>query len=888
MVNHCLVVLSLLAASDLIGQTFIANYGNDFNESGSPGHGWRYLWNAPEAWSVGNTGDLASGFIGAPDTYRDLLLVDSIYTADGDTVGGNNSPAGFLRLSATGGHPGIQDDGSNKRARYAIAAYTVPEDGLYAIENSFLSVTDSNSDGVEILVFPGRSEAVFQEISGPTETTSFDVEIGYFDAGQTIYVAFGPGETSSFDGFLMDFDIVRYDRISLKDQLLNGIASGEKTITIIPGRYFANESGTYVSVNNFNPSSTVTIVADGVELVNQSKSRILSFTNSSNIIICGLDIDYDPQLYRQGTVERVNNNILELRLHEGYPQTLSADATSGIIYDPANLRIKQLTDTFYPRAINEIEPGLYAITTAFRLPNLQVGDYASLTEPHSIPHTIYLENCSDMLFEDVEIHGAPAFALLSREAYKITLDNVRVIPGKTPLRATVQRLLSSNADGLHFKESHGEIHIKNCQLAFNGDDTIVLTSSYAPIIGNTNGNVITVAPKSKLEKPKQGDIVYVYNRNTGTREQTTIQSTTASPLSKTEIQSRVASLFPFARVTNSTFEEAHVLTLTSPVSASDGGWIANRGGESSAFSITNNSIQNTRARGILIKASNGVVRGNVIFNTLLPGIQVRPDAETWLEGDFAQNVLIEDNELRRCAIGRSNSFAPIYVSARGFDNWTPGSGHINLTIAHNLIFNAPGASILVQYSDDVQIRSNRYLTSHNLTNTSPWFNSVIRMENANNVSVLGVNLVMGINQQNANLSALISSGPKVTNTSIFANLLLDSDQDGLPDEWESLFFGDPMIASPSADPDGDGLTNSQEFLAQLNPIQADSFSATIEGGKTLRWTPRANRFITVHGSVSPSGPFSILETDIPAEAGLFTLPTLGQAKSMFYRLEISE
>lgn len=65
-----------------------------------------------------------------------------------------------------------------------------------------------------------------------------------------------------------------------------------------------------------------------------------------------------------------------------------------------------------------------------------------------------------MLFEDVEIHGAPAFALLSREAYKITLDNVRVIPGKTPLRATVQRLLSSNADGLHFKESHGEIHIK--------------------------------------------------------------------------------------------------------------------------------------------------------------------------------------------------------------------------------------------------------------------------------------------------------------------------------------------------------------------------------------------------------------------------------------------
>ena len=174
--SRILLVLALSATwlqVETGAQTVVANYRDDYVGSGSPAAGWQYLWNAPEGWDVGVTGDQASGFIGVPEGYRALVsTVDSTWTADGDTTGGNNAPSGFLRLSSTGGHPGLHSGTTNKRDRYAIAAYTVPAGGYYTIENSFITVGSAAGDGVEVLVLPGRSEAVLRTICGAASSTN--------------------------------------------------------------------------------------------------------------------------------------------------------------------------------------------------------------------------------------------------------------------------------------------------------------------------------------------------------------------------------------------------------------------------------------------------------------------------------------------------------------------------------------------------------------------------------------------------------------------------------------------------------------------------------------------------------------------------------------------
>jgi parallel beta-helix repeat protein len=891
MVSRVITLVFLLLTINLSAQTTVGNYRNNFNTSGSTTSLWRYLWNAPAGWDPGVTGDQGGGFIGAPEAYRALVLNGANYTPDGDSNGTNNAPAGFLRLSPTGGHPGAPTGTTNRRDRYAIVAFTVPADGRYAIKNSSLSIANALSNGVEVIVFPGRSEAILRKVIHPTAPGSFDVEIGHLLGGMVIYLAFGPNGNANYDAFEMNFDIVQTAGLSLREQLLDGISGGHNPITISPGRYFVEPAATYVTVANFTPATPVTIMAEGVDLVVQTPNRAIGFVNSSNFVLKGLSIDYDPQLYRQGTVETINNNSFELRLHEGYPATLTSDATSGIIYDAASRNMKALTNTIYPSEVSQVSPGLFAVTTLNPVPGLQVGDYVSLTEPQNIPHAFYLEQCSDVCLDGLKIHGAPSFGLLSRDAFRVELQNVHVEPGPTPLRAAVPRLLSSNSDGIHFKHSLGQITLANCHVAFAGDDCFVLTNSYQPIIEKDAGNIITVATKARTETVSPGDLLYVYNPVSGTRVEVTVQAVASVALTEEAIRARITTLFPEARMTDSTFEQAFRLTLNSSIAAEPGGWAVNRAGEAPDFLIENCTVFNTRARGILVKASNGIVRNNQISYTHLPGIQVRPESDVWLEGDFGQNIIIEGNELNQTAIARFNSYAPIYVGSEGFENWTPGSGHVNLDIRRNTITRAQSASIMVEYADQVRLSSNRFIESHNGTTSSPFYEAVIRLRKVNEVTVDGVNLVMGINQANANLAGLISApatgASPVTNFTVRGPLLLDQDQDLLPDTWEQQYFDNPSAANANADPDADGLSNVQEFFAGLDPRNADRFSVNIETGNRLTWIPRNNRFITVYSNTTLHTSFSVLAKDIPSEQGYYVLPPFA-GPSIFYRLEIGD
>lgn len=50
---------------------------------------------------------------------------------------------------------------------------------------------------------------------------------------------------------------------------------------------------------------------------------------------------------------------------------------------------------------------------------------------------------------------------------------------------------------------------------------------------------------------------------------------------------------------------------------------------------------------------------------------------------------------------------------------------------------------------------------------------------------------------------------------------VDTDGHGLPDLWQKIYFGH-LGVDPNADPDGDGLSNLQEFRNHTNPLQADT------------------------------------------------------------------
>lgn len=75
----------------------------------------------------------------------------------------------------------------------------------------------------------------------------------------------------------------------------------------------------------------------------------------------------------------------------------------------------------------------------------------------------------------------------------------------------------------------------------------------------------------------------------------------------------------------------------------------------------------------------------------------------------------------------------------------------------------------------------------------------------------------------------------------------DSDNDGLPDWWELQYFGS-LAPQPGDDPDGDGLTNLEEYLNGTDPTHFSivvTVAETIQAQPQLKWNSVAGRTYTV-------------------------------------------
>jgi len=130
-----------------------------------------------------------------------------------------------------------------------------------------------------------------------------------------------------------------------------------------------------------------------------------------------------------------------------------------------------------------------------------------------------------------------------------------------------------------------------------------------------------------------------------------------------------------------------------------------------------------------------------------------------------------------------------------------------------------------------------------------------------------------------------------------ASGVLDSDGDGLPNDWESVHGLDPTIATgddgPSGDPDGDAFSNLQEFVSGTHPRDPASFlrmSLTNgdAGAVILHLNAVAGKTYTILYSDSiPNGTWSRL-TDIPAQSSSALVeirdPGAGSVRTRLYRL----
>ena len=102
---------------------------------------------------------------------------------------------------------------------------------------------------------------------------------------------------------------------------------------------------------------------------------------------------------------------------------------------------------------------------------------------------------------------------------------------------------------------------------------------------------------------------------------------------------------------------------------------------------------------------------------------------------------------------------------------------------------------------------------------------------------------------------------------------------------------DPAISGRAADPDGDGLSNGQEFLAWTDPQARDSVlqlteAVRVSGGIELRWQSVAGRFYKIAVAERVAGPFLPLAQEILAtdEAASMMFPLDSRDRQLYFQV----
>ena len=804
-----------------------ADYHDDF-QVGNPTSGWQYLWNAPSDWNGTSSADSTDHRFGNPEHYVSLQTSGDSYRPAGDATINLNEPSRKLRLSKTGGRVGAgfqQNGNSNNRiTRNAIAAWTVQEDGFYAIRNSTFS-TNIESKGIDVVIHVNNDDAIFRRrLAGVNK--NFNTNLGHLQAGDVVYVGFGGGTNDQRGVFRHDFSIVTiespgitikqtdgltqvsepgtsdtfsvvlnskpvtgqrvtinisvddsgelstnrrrlffnrsnwnvpqtvtvsgvddslYDGttftkitasidqtrsnpeyhsvadqslvaanfdnenlIPLSSQIASGIVRGLNRIVVTPGEYQLNPANDLAAHLYISWAEDVEIIADDVTILATDLNTGILLRESSDVSLQGLTIDYATLPFTQATVTQIGDDRswVDVVIHDGYELLSDGDTTRLVAHDRNTLLVKPKTASRHGATATALGGRSFRINSFRAYDTLRTGDYVSLTRPINTPHAVWVDQGENIRLEDITVNASTSFAFFETQSSGNEYVNLTVTPGERPEGATVDRLLSSNYDGFHSKNAKVGPRISRSRFFATGDDGIAINGDYT-FLARNDGDSIVVASKWRLTRFEVGDRIRVFSETTGHVSEATVTGVTPYNEPDIDFESLRDLWLPNLQHPQHQFRDGYRLTLSNALPNVVGDLISNIDRNGTGYEIRDNVVENTRARGFVLKSPEGIVEGNRLEHIAVTGILLSPEAQYWAEGDFSPDVQIRNNHLSNVGFFHSD---PNRRAGGGIaivaDTERTVRGHQNITIENNLLERIEGPTITLSNAENVQIRSN--------------------------------------------------------------------------------------------------------------------------------------------------------------------------------------
>ena len=465
------------------------------------------------------------------------------------------------------------------------------------------------------------------------------------------------------------------------DQLAPAIESayqsGARRIVIRPGYYLLPNVGhTAITLKGWNDA---TLSAAGVTLILTDLAWMhdcIDLENCTNVTVNGALLSQNTVTSYQGRVIAIGKDTdgkpyCDWRPDTGYPTPpnvekgfLGGDVN---VVDSHTRLLKVGCGDFYGVKDEPLPDGTFR---AHMGGNIAVGDWF-VGRYGNAPFKVYVNNSHNCTIKNVTMMRN-GFAPLREDngGGNHYLHCVWAL-GPRPGGAHEAAIVTNAADGMHMTGSSPGPDIEDCQ--FQGvflDDCIAIHGGFQTV-KSVSGNSLTLI--GGVGGVKSGQTVRISDQKGYFAE-------------------------PMVTAVKDNGDNTTTVTLDRDYSVPIGSKLSNPLADGAGYKIIHCHLGCTRSRGILAKADNGLIQGNVLENCGMSAVSLGPEYY-WGEADYVHNVTVDDNIIRNDG-GASYGGAAILIHGDG------AVGNKNIVIRRNKMSNNFQGDMDIQWVNGVTITNN--------------------------------------------------------------------------------------------------------------------------------------------------------------------------------------
>ncbi len=499
----------------------------------------------------------------------------------------------------------------------------------------------------------------------------------------------------------------------LPEQLQTAYKDGARTIVIRQGTYLLpHASGPVMTLSGWR---NATISGVGVTLVLTSLAwgdDCFQLQKCHAVVLNGMTISQTDVPNYQGRVTSVSRDIKGdvtaiWQCDKGYP-----DLAAGTVKFPGAINVVD-ADTHmlkigdgdtYNAPITKVTAGTWRVDFSNTSEQIAPGDWL-VGRYGSPPIKIHLIGCRDCTVQNVTLLRNGFAPIREEEGGGNHYLHCIWKPGPMPAGADTPDVVTNAADGMHMTGAYPGPDIENCD--FRGvflDDCIAIHGYFSTVKSVTGNTMITT--KSAGSNAIPGDCVRISDEN-GFFAQAIVAAARGNADGTTAV------------------------ILTTDLAIPVGAKFSNPLMDGAGYRIIGCHLGDTRSRGILAKADNGLIENNVISHCGMSGVSLGPEYY-WGEADYVHHVVVRGNLIQYNG-GATYGGPAIWVHGHG------AVGNHDITIVNNRLYSNYQGDIVIEWAKGVAI-SNNLLRATKVWPTSILKKHPIKLDHCSDVTFVGNSL----------------------------------------------------------------------------------------------------------------------------------------------------